>query len=357
MSAETRIGTKPAAPLDTTIEVVTPENIAFEYQLAGPFRRGPAFLVDFLIRWAAYVVALVLLALSGIGLGNVAIVFGFAGINIAFFFIDWFYGAFFETFFNGRTPGKWACGIRVVSTTGHPVNGRQAVLRNLVRVADLFPYLSLQIFGEELPPIFLIPTGLVAIGVMLCTRRLQRLGDLAADTMVVIDERQWRLPVVKVDDARVPALATFIPPDFRVSPTLAKALAQYAERRAYLSPGRRREVARNLTVPLIERFEFRSDVDPDLLLYALYWRTFLADQRSEPADLGPLAHYSPLAKDVDKQPPSATAAELAEPQTAGVGAGTPPKSAAVANAAGDPAAAQSPTVVQPPPPSSPGETS
>ena len=42
-----------AAPnaLDTTIAVVTPENIAFEYQLAGPFRRLPAYLIDLAVRW------------------------------------------------------------------------------------------------------------------------------------------------------------------------------------------------------------------------------------------------------------------------------------------------------------------
>ena len=36
-------------PLDATIDVVTPENIAFEYRLAGPFRRLPAFLLDFFV--------------------------------------------------------------------------------------------------------------------------------------------------------------------------------------------------------------------------------------------------------------------------------------------------------------------
>ena len=34
-------------PLDSTMQVVTPENIAFEYQLAGPFRRLPALSLDF----------------------------------------------------------------------------------------------------------------------------------------------------------------------------------------------------------------------------------------------------------------------------------------------------------------------
>ena len=60
------------------------------------------------------------------------------------------------------------------------------------------------------------------------------------------------------------------------------------------------DLARHLTIPLVDRFEFRSDIDPDLLMYALYYRTFLADPSDEPPDLGPLAGYSPLRRDEHK---------------------------------------------------------
>ena len=39
-----------STPLDTTVDIVTPENIAFHYQLAGPFRRFPAYLIDVCIQ-------------------------------------------------------------------------------------------------------------------------------------------------------------------------------------------------------------------------------------------------------------------------------------------------------------------
>jgi len=141
---------------------------------------------------------------------------------------------------------------------------------------------------------------MVALVTMICTKRFQRLGDLAAGTMVIIDEKSWKLPAAKVDDPRVPALASFFPADYRISRSMARALATYAERRDYLTPQRRREVARHLTVPLIERFDFRPDIDPDLLMYALYYQTFLADASAPPPDLGPLAGYSPLRRDQDK---------------------------------------------------------
>ena len=192
--------------------------------------------------------------------------------------------------------------MRVISDDGHPISGMQALLRNLLREADLLPAAALvPIDPENILTFIPVPTGLVAMVTIILTKRLQRMGDIAAGTIVVVDQRNWALPITKVDDARVPALATFIPADFRVSATMAKALASYAERRSFLSPGRRREIAKHLALPLIEKFEFRRDIDTDLLLLSLYYRTFLAEQSSEPIDLGPMAAFSPLAKDAEIQ--------------------------------------------------------
>lgn len=292
-----------SAPLDTTIEVVTPENIAFDYQLAGPFRRLPAYVIDVAIRIITFICLVLLIMLGaallgGLGGGAILPALGVALLLILYFLQSWFYGVFFEAYFNGRTPGKWICGLRVISDDGHPITGMQALIRNLLRAIDLMPATTLTALDPENPYVMVpLMTGMVGLFTMMATRRLQRLGDLAAGTMVVMDERNWTLPVARVDDLRVPALASFIPADYRATPTMAKALASYAERRMYLSPARRREIARHLAVPLIDRFEFRRDVDPDLLLYALYYRTYLADGISEPPELGPLSGFSPLAKD------------------------------------------------------------
>lgn len=289
------------AALDTTIAVKTPENIAFEYQLAGPFRRLPAYLIDVAVRWGVIIVlALGLMLIIGLVDLQTLSPFALAAGFILYFVISWFYGTILEAYFNGRTVGKWACGIRTIDADGRPVSGKQALIRNLLRIADLAPMAAISQVAEDVPPVFVIPTGMIGLLSMISTRRLQRLGDLAAGTMVIVDERSWRLPVAKVDDPRVPALASFVPGDYRISRSMARTLAVYAERRHFLTPARRREVARHLTIPLVERFEFRSDIDPDLLLYALYYKTFLADATAELPDLGPLAGYSPLLRDADK---------------------------------------------------------
>lgn len=294
-------------PLDTTIAVVTPENIAFEYQLAGPFRRLPAYLIDIAVR-IVFIAGLAILVLLTIGMVDLGILnaFAIAGLMISYFLVSWFYGAVMESFFNGRTVGKWACGIRVIDVDGCPITGKRAVIRNLLRIADLAPLAALSLLDEEIPPFFVVPTGMIGLICMILTRRMQRLGDIAAGTMVIIDEKTWQLPVNRIEDARVPALASYIPADYAVSRGMTRTLAIYAERRHYLTPARRREIARHVTIPLIERFDFKPDIDADLLMSALYYRTFLADESAEPADLGPLAGHSPLReKTAPPSPPPA----------------------------------------------------
>ncbi len=286
------------AALDTTIAVVTPENIAFDYQLAGPFRRLPAYLIDLAFRWLLLVLFVISLWFLGalIDIDSLSPLL-VATTFLAYFLFTNFYGTLLETYFNGRTIGKWVCGIRVIDIDGGPITGKRAFLRNLIRVADLAPYAALSQVDESVAPVFFFPTGMIGLVSMMLTSRMQRLGDLAAGTMVIVDQRGWRLPVARIEDPRVPALASYIPPEFRPTRSLARTLAVYAERRHYLTPPRRREIARHLTVPLIDRFEFRTDLDPDLLLGALYYRTFLVDATSESPDLGPLAGFSPFRRD------------------------------------------------------------
>jgi uncharacterized RDD family membrane protein YckC len=285
-------------PLDTTIEVVTPENIAFEYQLAGPFRRLPAYLTDVIVRYAI-MFCMVISLIFGVGMSGIgslgAFAFGFA--LVSYFLISWFYGASMETYFNGRTVGKWLFGIRVIDVEGCPITARSAIIRNLLRIADLAPMSTLPQIAMDVPPVFFIPTGIAGLISVICTRRMQRLGDIAAGTMVIVDEKTWQLPIAKIEDKRVAPLASFIPGDYMVSRSMARTLAIYVERRHYLTPGRRAEIARHLAIPLIERFEFVPNIDYDLLMLALYHRTFLADPHDEPANLGPLAGYSPLRRD------------------------------------------------------------
>ncbi len=269
-------------PLDLTAVIKTPESIEFEYRLAGPFRRLPALIVDIIVRFlmiaAVYIGVLLIMGVFSINLQTSGFLdFGLLFILVIDFLLLWFYGAAFEMAWNGQTPGKWLCKLRVISTDGRPINTYQALIRNLLRPADFAPMISLEFLSEDFPPVYLFPTFLCALICMVATKRFQRLGDLAAGTMVVVNDRSWIPTKVKLEDPRVPSLASYIPPNFRPSPTLAKAVALYAERRGQLHPTRRQELAVHLAKPLLQIFNFRSDTCPDLLLCAIYYREFVSN--------------------------------------------------------------------------------
>ena len=111
-----------ADQLDTSIRIVTPENIAFYYQVAGPFRRLPAFAIDLAIRMGFWILVICLLfftgAMAGSFLRDLIEALGTGFMLLLWFFLEWFYGAIFETYWNGQTPGKKLLGIRVLSTNG-----------------------------------------------------------------------------------------------------------------------------------------------------------------------------------------------------------------------------------------------
>lgn len=267
--------------LDCVARVITPENIEFEYALAGPFQRLPAFLFDFGLRALVFVGVIFVFALFSVFLPLAGSVLFIVGL-LAFFALSWFYGIYFETRFSGRTPGKMLFKLRVISVDGRPINGTQAALRNLLRLADMCIMLPLQVFGTEMPPAYVIPTLLVGLVVMTLTRRMQRLGDLAAGTMVISEARRSTPLSISPDDVRAFGLAELIPPTFLASSSLAQSVGLYMENRLRLSTTRRQEVAKHLSAPLIRKFQLLPDTSHDLLLCAMYVRIFLsAEQQAQ----------------------------------------------------------------------------
>lgn len=237
-------------PLDTTLEIVSPENIAFQFRLAGPAARSIAFLIDVLM--IAILAFAVVLALAVTGLFNEA----FLGLLlVGLFFLWWGYGAACEVWANGRTAGKAALGLRVVSHTGLSINPAQAILRNLLRLIDIAP------------PFF---PGFIA---MAFTQRLQRLGDLAAGTIVVLerDRRPPRPP--RVDRAE----ADLVPLGFQAQPPLIEALAAYVGRRQDLSPPRRMELATIAARRLCDAWDMPLPQNPDALICTVYEQAIAAE--------------------------------------------------------------------------------
>lgn len=250
--------------VDTTTRIVTPENIAFEHRLAGPFRRLPAYLIDLVIRIGVVMAVGIstTFALAWVGLEG----FGVGATLVLWFLLDWFYGGLFEALWNGQTPGKRMLNLRVVTIEGTPINGWQAILRNFLRYADAMPFVAVA------------PTYVLGFSSVLLTRRNQRLGDLAAGTMVILEQRERQAGVVRIDEPEALQLAAQLPAELRLSRSMGRALAAYVQRRKLFTAARRLEMARHVAVPLAERWRLPAETNPDLLLCAAYYRAFIDDR-------------------------------------------------------------------------------
>ncbi len=260
------------------ILVVTPENIEIEYELAGIGSRFLANILDSLFQCAIYlglwiVVGIVgaLLALSASAFSrNVAAFFGeveVAAALIAAFAILWGYFIWFETRWNGQTPGKRQIGLRVIREGGYPINVFAAIIRNLIRIIDGMPIVALGlitvgVFGHS--PGTAAMGGLCILLPVMCllvSGRYQRIGDFVAGTMVV----KQRAP-------RVPTLEALAPPPRVLPEHLAayaladigrhvyemtvpeyRAVRHYIDRRWQLPPQIQQTAAMRLAVPLMQR--------------------------------------------------------------------------------------------------------
>lgn len=268
-------------PLDNALAVETPENIAFNYRVAGPFQRLISFAIDLLLVQGLYwvLIALLFFVLAAVettlgAMGELLVGFYLFVSLVGAFLVYWFYGATMETLFHGRTWGKMICGQRVLDVSGSSITASQALVRNFFRGIDTAPIYMLPIASAssgESDGALPIPTALFGLIAMSCTRNYRRVGDLLAGTIVVREEKRSAANLVQFADPRVRQLAELIPASFVVDRPLARALAAYVQRREQLGPERCDEIARHLTVHLLEPLGLMPDTNPDLLLCALYY--------------------------------------------------------------------------------------
>jgi uncharacterized RDD family membrane protein YckC len=178
------------------LNIDTPELVSIEMPLAGIGSRFVALLVDYLI-WGAGLLVLALLFLIFVpGIRAFSRISGQWATAIAIFIaflVNWGYFTLFEAFGNGRTPGKRVAGIRVIQRSGRAIGLFESMARNFVRYVDQVP--------------FFYAVGVIT---MFATRQHQRLGDLAAGTLVVRDSVQ-EAPLWGESGARTFTAPTFAP--------------------------------------------------------------------------------------------------------------------------------------------------
>ncbi len=164
--------------MEEQFKVGTPESVSFNYTLAGIGSRYQAALLDHLLMG----LIIILLAIGGrLAQGYDTFSLFSAFIYIASFAVLFGYYTFFETVWRGQSPGKRAMNLRVLKANGLPITFTDALLRNIVRLIDFLP----ASYG-------------LGLTVMFFNRRWQRLGDLAAGTVVVRENPALRLEQIAV---------------------------------------------------------------------------------------------------------------------------------------------------------------
>jgi len=212
--------------------IVTPEAVVLDFDTAGIASRALARAIDTMIQGALLLV-IVIIAINLIGgegwFALLLVISGAAFIVIGYPIVT-------ELVMRGRSPGKAALGLRVVTVEGAPISARHAFVRSAIGIVDFL----------------VIPGGLVAVVVALLSPRSQRLGDVFAGTMVLRERSAAR-----------PALAVWFNPPTGFegyAATLdvtAVTDAQFAIVRSYLlrladlSPEARASLSVRLATPLV----------------------------------------------------------------------------------------------------------
>jgi len=201
---------------DASLEALTPEGVKFVLSPAGLPVRTLAYAIDKIAQWVILIIIFV----------SFSFIWDSLGVWIFFileFCVNWFYHVIFELAFRGQSLGKRLIGIRVIKSSGAPVDPASSFLRNLLRFADTF--------------LFFFPIALIS---MTTSPGFRRLGDWAGGTLVVYSQTVTRFPqniaglLAKYDPVSLP---------YTLSYDEKQAILNFARRYPLLGESRANEIA------------------------------------------------------------------------------------------------------------------
>ena len=229
-----------APSLQRIITIRTPENIELPYALAGAGTRAAAYFMDFMIMLFVgqilinFIIYAIQAAAHGVLAQNREWAAALGGLMVFGVYNGYF--ILFEWLLNGQTPGKRLLQIRVIKEGGYALKFVDTLLRNLLRVVDFIPLF----YG-------------VGLASLLLTRHSQRLGDLAAGTLVVYQHPE-RPESLIADVGQTETVIPILPADqvAAIPQEVLNLAAEFFLRRSELAPRARQEIGAQL-VDLIRR--------------------------------------------------------------------------------------------------------
>ena len=243
--------------MERSARISTGESVAFEYELAGLGSRFIALAIDLVIQVVVVILLFVVFGwlysqfvvagsvVKHVPVGKLARAITIGIVSVGVFVIFFGYFIMFEWRF-GRTPGKAAMGLRVVRDGGFPLDFTGSVVRNVVRILEA----GLGFYTVSAISTLLSPYN-------------RRLGDYAAGTLVVRDNRFERTAPPIYRDGSQDALVAGLSPGER------DLVLQYAARRETLIASARASLAKRIAAPIRPKLAASFDhlTDDDLLIH------------------------------------------------------------------------------------------
>ena len=183
-----------AITYDENLSVQSAGGITINLPIAGLGSRSYAFVIDWHIRlllaMAWFIAAVFIVRIVNSAGGKFFDLSSSSWDNAAYWgtlpalIIYLFYHPVLEIVMKGRTPGKRMVGVRIVSADGSAPSLSAIVIRNLFRIIDNFPNLYL-----------------VGIASCFVTKKQVRIGDIAAHTVLVHEEKMKDKSIEFISDA------------------------------------------------------------------------------------------------------------------------------------------------------------
>jgi uncharacterized RDD family membrane protein YckC len=283
--------------------IVTPEAVVLSFDTAGVGSRIIAMAIDLSIQGAAALLIVGAAALFG------ATHLGLAGVYVGLFLVAFGYPIGLETLWHGRTVGKAVMGLRVVTVEGAPIRFRHALVRGALGLID-----------------FWFTSGAAAVLCVLGTKRNQRLGDIAAGTLV-LRERSSAPPLS--------AVTFWVPPGWEayaatldVSAVTAadyQAVRSFLMRANTLDPSTRDQLARQIATAVLPRLHHQPPAGvPAEVFLACVAALYQARQRRTPvATVRSVAPGPPWGWPPGTSPPGSSPAGSSVPGSSAPGSVPP----------------------------------
>lgn len=255
-------------PLFNHFSLETPESVELEFTLAGIGNRAYALLIDYLVLGLFLILLMLLWGLLYYFLWEVLQLHQIVGgdrlsqwllamqlLLVFSCFVGYF--VFFETLWQGQTPGKRYLKTRVIRDNGRPIGLTQATLRALLRPLDDWFYIGMML--------------------IIFTRQEKRLGDWVAGTLVIQEKPEHHRHIALQITGDRQALAQNLQTTTmlqQLTPEDFAKIRAYLERRRELLPPARQRLSQQLAQPLqtqLAQEDLKIDIPAEALLEAVYF--------------------------------------------------------------------------------------